>query len=234
MIYSVTSMESLIRSELNESTTVRISSTEILNAINDGYTFVATRGLCYEKDTLIVTTSGSAVFPRPGLKVKAIEMTGYDGYIYFADDDMVWTDDDMTFYKTAATALTDISMACVLPTNIGYLVEKGTAPQHWFNWGEYIVVSPTPDNRYILKVYYADYPTALTLSTDELLIPKEFHRCVVDFAESMLCIKLRRWTEVAVLYNKCTSGIQKAMGEYIKRVPDIRALREMPTEVKNG
>lgn len=231
MIYNVTNMEALIRSELNESTTLRISDTELLAAINDGYKYVATRGLCYEKESLGVTIVGRSTVKFAGIRVNYLELLGIDSYSVFTDDDMKFTDDDTTWYAVAGAQTTDRGLMCILPTAIGHTPLNGTIPQKWFNWGKYVIVEPVPDQRYVLKFYYSDYPTALALNTDELLLPKEFHRCVIDYAEAMLSIKLKRWVDVVGHYNMCAQQLQKARSEYILKRPDPRAMREIPEAV---
>jgi hypothetical protein len=192
---------------------------------------VATRGLCLEKETYITTKTGVDIYPRPGMRVNYIELVASSGYDYFDDP---YTDDDNTWYRTTTAAITYKGMYCIMPTNNGYIPVTGTTPQHWFNWGKYIILHPIPIAGYVLKAFYSDYITELINDQDILLIPKEFHRSVIDYAEAVLSIKLRRWFEVASLYNKCISGVQRAREEYIKRNPDYRALREVPKEVKEA
>ena len=232
MIYIVSTMRTLIRTELNESTTTRISNAEILAALNEGYKFVATRGLCYEAETAYVTTVGRNIIKHAGLRVNSIEYLGLDSLVQFTDGDIVFTDGDVTWYTTSGVAEDQIGLQCILPTNVGYVPLKGTQPQKWFPWGKYVVLEPTPDARYVLKLYIATYPAALVGDTDELLVPDEFKRSVVDYAESVLCIKLRRWAEVGAFYNKCIIGTQKARAEFVKSRPDPRAARDIPKEVK--
>jgi hypothetical protein len=229
MIYTVASVETTIRSELNESTTTRLSSAEILRAINDGQVYVATRGLCIQKEALSVTVPGRNTIPALGVNVNYIELIGAAGYVVF---DSIFTDSTVTWYHTAGTTSTPIGLQLILPTNIGYVPLNGAAPQKWFPWGNSIVIEPLPADRYILKLYYADYPAAIV--SGDLEVPKEFQRCVIDFCLWSLCIKLKRWTEVAAFYNKCAVGIQRAQAEYVKSNPAARAAREVPKSVKEA
>ncbi|MDD5187632.1 MAG: hypothetical protein PHF57_05445 [Methanoregula sp.] len=233
MIYTVSSIETLVRYDLNQSGTTEISSAEVLRAVNDGQMFVATRGLSIEKEAVKVTTSGRNVIKHDGIRVNYIELIGTDEYRYFIDDDCVWTDDDVTWYNTAAATSYNIGLQCILPTNIGYVALRGTQPQKWFNWGKYVVIEPVPDDMYCMKLYCADYPATLVDTWEELEVPKEFQPSVIDFVKSVLCIKLKRYTEVAAYYNKSIAGIQKAKAEYIRKIPDPRSAREVPEVIKN-
>lgn len=225
----VSTAKSLIRSGLNESSTAKVSDAEVLQSINDGQIQVATRGLCLEKVIFETTITGQHIIPGHGVKVTSVELLGLDSYTVFSGS---YEPSDVTWYNTAGVSPTNRGMPCILPTNIGYLPLKGTAPQRWFNWGRYIVIEPTADARYVLKLHYADYPATLTADLDELEVPLEFQQCVIDFAISVLSIKLRRWSEVATFYNKYILGLQSAKEVYIKKRPDPRAARDIPDAVK--
>jgi hypothetical protein len=234
MIYDVQSIRTFIRTELNEAGTTRITDAEILASINDGQMYVATRSLCIEKDALCSTMTGRNTIKHSVIRINYIEYIGIDSYAYFTDD--VFVASDVTWYATAGTTEIELGLQKIMPTNIGHTPLKDTTPQKWFNWGKYVILEGVPDKIYALRLYYSDYPATLTGDTEVLEVPREFQDTVVDFALHALCIKLKRWAEVGTYYNKCTSGIQKAKAEYIKRVPDSRAAREIPEsveEVKN-
>lgn len=73
MIFDVTEMEALIRSRLGESSTTRITSEEILNAINNGYIDVSAKALCIETEKNKTTTTGNRYIRLGGHRVSFIE-----------------------------------------------------------------------------------------------------------------------------------------------------------------
>jgi hypothetical protein len=231
-MFTVDFMEDLIRAELNENTTARITAAEILLALNIGSVEVATRALCIEKETYTITTSGRSDVQVAGVRVNFIGVLGSDGGVDFDDGCLVFVDDDVTWYKTSAGTSEEKGLRCISPTEYGYSPVKGTAPERWFNWGANIVIEPTPDARYILKLYYSDYPDELVNSTDVPNAPTEFHPCIIDYALSMLCIKLKRWADVAAYYNKYLKDMQTAKAVYVKKSPDLRSAQKAPDSVK--
>ena len=52
----------------------------------------------------------------------------------------------------------------VLPTNMGYISTSGSVPQYWFQWGQYVVIEPVPDDTYSLTLFISDYPTLDTFT----------------------------------------------------------------------
>jgi hypothetical protein len=225
-------MENAIRSEMNESSQGRISSAEVLSVINAGQSEAATRGLCIEKDCLVTTIPGRNSIASVGVNVNYIEVIGVDYYCIFVDGDVVFTDAAVGWYRTTVVSSVGMGLQCILPTNIGYTPLNGNAPQKWFPWGKVIILEPVPDTRYVLKLYYSDYPADLVNPTDVPEVPTEFHRCIVDFAISALCIKLRRWSEVAAYYNRYINELQAARIVYIKKISDQRSAHEVPQAVK--
>jgi hypothetical protein len=73
MIFDVTEMEALIRSRLGESSTTRITSEEILNAINNGYIDVSAKALCIETENNKTTTTGNRYIRLGGHRINFIE-----------------------------------------------------------------------------------------------------------------------------------------------------------------
>lgn len=235
MIYTVDTIEDILRSELNEYSTIRISAAEVLAAINDAQLHVATRSLCIEKEILEVTVSGRNTVKSYGIRTNYVELISEDDLVVFTDDDVTFEDDDVEWNTIAASADLKIGLQCILPTNIGSVpLNNSTYPEYWFNWGDYLVIEPVPDARYILKLYYADYPIQLTGDSSVLEVPKEFHQCVIDYALHLLSIKLQRWTDVALYYNKYLTSLQMATVIYVRKFPDTKASREIPKQFKGA
>lgn len=235
MIYTVGTLEDIIRTELNEYATTRISAAEVLAALNDAQLQVATRSLCIEKEILEVTVSGRNTVKSYGIRTNFVELISLDSAVVFTSDDVTFEDDDVEWNTIAAAADLKIGMQCILPTNIGSVpFNNKTYPEYWFNWGEYLVIEPVPDARYILKLYYSDYPAKLTDDASVLEVPKEFHQCVIDYTLYLLSIKLQRWTSVAIYYNKYITSLQMATVVYVRKFSDARASREIPKQIKGA
>jgi hypothetical protein len=233
-------MESMIRSDLNESTTVRISSAEILTALNEAYKEVASRGLSIEQEDYAVTTEGCNFVKTTGNTVTYVELVNLGDTVFFLDTpDVAWQDTLGVTWQSEEnpSGFPRQGLQCISPLAVGYIpILRGTFPQYWFPWGKYIFIEPKPDDRYLLRLYYADTPTAaMTTGTPEDL-PIEFHPCVPKFAAAMLCIKLKRWADVTKFYNLYITSLQGARALYIKKYPDLRAAHVQPdsVEVKNG
>jgi hypothetical protein len=229
MIFTVDSLSDVVRSELNETQTTIISAAEMLRAINDTQLHIATRAYCIEKEASMVTTSGRNRIKFNGIRVNYIEYLGIDSPIVFSSD---FTDLSVTWNLTAGSAGTNLGLQRILPTNIGHTSLKTTTPEKWFNWGKYVIIEPVPDDRYILKLYYADYPAELTLTTEELEVPHEFQQCSISLVLSLLSMKLRRWGDSMGYYNKYISELQVAKAQYVNKYPDIRASLLIPDTVR--
>lgn len=76
MIYTVTNMESLIRSEMNETSQQAFTSAEILKAINDGCRDVAYKGMCIESEYTENTVVGCNLIDVGDKLIKYIESSG--------------------------------------------------------------------------------------------------------------------------------------------------------------
>ncbi len=75
---NITTMEALVRTRLNEPSTVMLSSTEILRALNDGQKDVAIKALCIEKEVLVVLDTSQATIPFTGIKINYIGAGRYE------------------------------------------------------------------------------------------------------------------------------------------------------------
>jgi len=63
-------MESLIRTRLNEPSQARITSADILQALNDGQKDVAIKALCIESIDYVTLAEGARIYPFNGIKIK--------------------------------------------------------------------------------------------------------------------------------------------------------------------
>lgn len=237
MIYTVSSMENLIRSGLNESATTRISSSEILTALNDGCKEVSSRALCIEREEDAFTVSGNSLVKFSGHKVKQVSVVSLDttpGGSFTDTPAAVFTDTgDVIWEDSVEEDLINIGIPCILPTNVGTTKLRSIYPRSWFPWGSYIYIQPKPTARYQLKLYVADWPdAAMALSADTPEdLPEEFHACVVDFALYVLAAKFRRWGKMAGFYNRYIYNLTKAKYEYAKRRAERRSTSLHPDNV---
>lgn len=71
---TVTEMELAVRAKLNEPSQARITSAEILNALNDGYKDVAVKALCVESEVLYTIDESIKVSPVNYLKVMFVRV----------------------------------------------------------------------------------------------------------------------------------------------------------------
>lgn len=85
MGYSVETMESLIRAALNEPSQARITSSDILRTLNDGYKDVALKAFCIEHEDGVLTTIGSRLVPFSGHRVNFIELVSNLANLVFRD-----------------------------------------------------------------------------------------------------------------------------------------------------
>lgn len=239
MLYTVTNMEALVRSELNEPTEYLVTTVQILAALNDGYKEVGSRALCIEREKNVVTISGENLISVGDWKVKHVSVVSEDGFVGFADTDGVvftdLTDVEWTNPVTGAT-LCKVGVPCVLPTMIGssLLEENGYWPQGWFQWGKYMYVQPVPDDRYLLVLYIADNPDAALVNLTDLPsdLPEEFHECVVLFALYVLAFKLKRWGTAMAYYNRYTQLLMQKKADFISQYPDPLNAKEVPQRVR--
>jgi hypothetical protein len=207
---TLATIRSLIRSDLNEGSTTILSDAELNTIINDGYKDAATKGLCYESKIAKnnIATEKIIFLGNTVIRVNYVE------------------------YKTGTTE-GGIGMLCAFPQTIGYTTIE-SCPKYWFQWGQYLIIEPLPDvATYDLAVYATCYPAAVLSADSDTLssLPVEFHECVYLFALSAAALKLRRWGDYALSYNKYISSVQQKRAEYIMKYPDSRASHELPDNV---
>lgn len=209
---TLTLMRSMVRDLLNESSTTSITDTEINTAVNDGYKDVAVKALCYESK--IAKSNIPAAINRVSLVGSNVVRVNYVEY--------------------------DLSTSCLgmlgtMPQTMGHSSIDTYAPQYWFQWGEYLVIDPTPDAAtYDLNVFASCYPSAVLSNDSDTLscLPVEFHEDVINFATSFLAYKLRRWTEASYFYNKYIASIQRKRVEYIAKVPENFYATQIPNIIR--
>ncbi len=243
MIYTASTIEDFVRSELNESSQETITSDEILSVVNFGYKEIATKGLCVEKDTGIVTTANSNLIKFPSWrKVNYVELVSLDNPAIFQDTlDVLFQDtNDVIFFDTELVSdFPRRGIPCINPGSIGHTGLNNNQPQGWFQWGDFLYIDPIPSTRYLLIAYYSENPSIpvdSSLNTEPKELPEEFKRCLLYFTISMVCIKLRRWGTMIEYYNKYMELLHATKTGYISKNIDARATHVAPDNVgvRNG
>jgi hypothetical protein len=230
---NVSNMQSLIRADLNEGSTVRITDAEILTALNDGYKAVSTLAFAIEKEEDVVTVASHPLVAFSGFWVNCVELIAIgdlSGYEDSADD--FWENDALEWVDAESTPQ-NIGIVRVSPKCVGYTKYRNAYPRHWFPWGKFLVIDPVPLVRYTLRLYESYYPSAgMALSTDTPdELPDEFKPCVVDFARYALTLKLKGWRRAAEFYNLYIRNLSIRKVAYIKNKVEGRAGHVQPDRV---
>jgi hypothetical protein len=122
-------------------------------------------------------------------------------------------------------------LICILPQALGYDAVTGP-PKYWFQWGDYLVIEPSPDSTYTISVYATCYPaTILSADGDLPVFPAEFHESVYLFSLAFAALKLKRWASAVAAYNKYIADVQGKRMEYVMKSPDYRSANEQPNSV---
>lgn len=206
-------IRSLVRDGLNEQAATVLTDTELNAIIDDGCRDTAVKGLCREVTQTLTLTEGVKIYPEPtgsGVPCRTLYVE-HDG----------------------------LGLICIPPQAVGFVagnlsVAIGT-PQFWFPWGEMIVLEPAPNAAAVsatTKLHSACYPAA-ALATDATVpdLPAEFHECVYLYTLAFCALKLRRWGDAAMAYNRYIADVQRKRFEYVFKVPDAKAAREIPDNV---
>ncbi len=208
-------INNLVRSDLNEPTQTKLLDTELNAIITDGYRNVAILGLCNAITKTLTLSEGVKIYPIPETTEIAIRPL----YVQHADKGLLSIFSQVVGHNDGAG----------LTTAIG-------TPRFWFPWGDLIVLEPAPNAAAVsatTKVHCACYP-AVTLAADASLptaLPVEFHECVYDYALAFAALKLRRWGDASLAYNRYITNVQRKRYEYAMRFSDPKGLRDIPDNV---
>ncbi len=210
-ILNLGTIRTLVRSNLNETTTTPITDTELNSIANDGYINVAVKGLCYEQKIAVNNIPSNVdLIPLDGYNIVRVN------YIEYSSPDL------------------PLAMMSVNPQTIGHMVIDGSSPQFWFQWGNYVKIEPLPDtSTYDLNLFVSCYPAIPMIADTDVpsLIPAEFHECVFLYTLAFSCMKLRRWNDAINYYNRFTESIQKEKSEYYSKFAEVRANLDLSNKV---
>jgi len=237
-LLSLSQMRALVRSTLNEFGSYVISDTDLDSLINDGYRDVAYKSACIqdclEKDPIV----NSRYVEVGDCKVDYVELIIYD------ENDV----------ETSRRTLMKIT-----PTLIGYAPNDDDYPQFFFQWGRHICLEPLPiTSDCSLLIYVSGFIPEEFVLVDESLnwvvsendeeiyatgslmveddevpfaLPPEFCESIVLHAAAFAMMKLRRWTEAAMLYNAYITDIKFKKDKYITVVSTKRSDTLIPDTV---
>ncbi len=212
-------IRSLVRGALNETTTTTLTNTELNAIINDGYKEVCAKTGCYEVRINVQNiTSG----------VKLVPLS------YAAVSNYVMRVNYVEYYRTTSDSPYGYGLPQVYPQTIGHMPIDTYVPQFWFQWGNFLVVETNPDaGTYDLFVYASCYPsTVLSADADvPSCAPPELHESIYFYATAFAAIKLKRWADVAVFYNRYIDTIQPRKYEYVMKFPENRVWHDIPNRV---
>lgn len=126
-----------------------------------------------------------------------------------------------------------IALMRIMPDACGHIPIKDYTPQYWFQWGNYVVIEPVPNDAYQIGNFIADYPhTALTLTSQTPSeLPHEFHSCIVDFACYTLSMKLKKWKKAEIFYGRYLNNLENSQREYIRRKAESKEVHRLPDKV---
>ena len=205
-------IKSLIRDELNELSTVRLSETELGAIVNDGYKDASVKSLAYEKKIAKTNiAAGERLISLAGENVIKINYVEYD-----------------------LGSSGCVGMVKITPSMVGFVPIDGYTPQYWYQFGDFLVVEPVPDvGTYDLNVYASCYPdTAMAAAGDTPAnLPLEFHDSLVDIGQCYAAMKLCRWGASSSSYNYYHQTMRAKQLEYIKKIADRRSYRAIPDAV---
>jgi hypothetical protein len=207
---TLSTIRSLIRSEINEATTTSLTDAELNSIINDAYKDTAVKGLCYES--------------------KIVKSNITSKFISLASDNIVKIN-----YVEYDLGTGCLGMIQANAPTIGHTPIDGSSPQYWFKWGDYLIVEPLPDvSTYDLNLYASCYPFAVLSGDNDLpsSLPVEFHECVFLYSVAFSCLKLKRWGDFGSFYNRYIESVQVKKAEYVSKFPEVRQQQDIPRRVK--
>jgi hypothetical protein len=191
------------RSAIRSYINTTLSDATLNQIINDGYKDVCVKALCYETQ-LKKNNITDKLVSLVGDKVVKVLFVEYYGK--------------------------PIGMQRVVPNVVGVAPISGSAPQFWFQWGDYLYVEPFPDvETYDLYAYAACLPpTILSSDSDYPVFSAEYHEDLLNFSIAFAFLKLKKWGEASYFYNKYIRSVQ---GKRKARL-STRADREIPDIVR--
>jgi len=203
--------QTAVRDVLGEVTALRWTDAEIKRFINDAERDIAIKSGCYEATVAITTTASSRVVPFVGYKVNAVEYQPGSG--------------------------NRVGLQAITPKMLGHVAindVNGVIPQYYFQWGMSIILEPKPGaTTYTLNVHISQWPDYLRSdTTDEPLIPVEFHPLIVSYALAQAFLKIKKFGTAGGYYQEYITSCQNLIDLHRIRRKDYDVELRVPDTVQ--
>jgi hypothetical protein len=202
-------LKSRVRTVLNESTAGFWTDAEIARLLNDGERDIAIKTCCLQNVDSLTTALYASMYRK-------VQFSGHK-----------------VLYMEYVDATTPKGMQKIRPQQMGHLPFSGSAPQYWFQWGQYIIVDPLPAASYTMNAYIADYPQyEMYADADVPQVPYEFQEDIVNYAVYMAMMKDRKWGQAAAVYQSYIGSLQVKRMKYVTIYPESRQEKIVPETIE--
>ena len=232
----------LSRNQVDEATAALFTTADVLVWVNAAQRDIAAKSGCIEAVTVHSTVANSRfVTLTSGDKVNHVEYVDDAGTILamggseiifkdVEDDYLKFINDGIYSYNAynISVPYPDYLPTRITPHHLGHVtLRDSNAPQYWFQWGNSIVIEPTPTAIYTLNVYTSGYPlTVLATDSEVPEIPTEFHDLIPLYVVMMCKLKQKYFQDAAMKYAEYIANLQLAINKYSRksalRMSDIR------------
>jgi len=197
---------------------------------------IAAKSGCIEIIESAQTIVGSRLVLTSGDRVNDVELNGVslggsevilkdveDDYLKYLNDVI----HDYTRYSIEVPYPRWLPLR-ITPHHLGHInLRDSTLPQYWFQWGNYVVLEPTPSDVYDLNLYISISPTQqMSDDEDEPMIPHQYHEAIIPYV--VMCGKMRQhyYQDAALKYEEYIIKLQYLIDKYKRRaalrMSDIR------------
>jgi hypothetical protein len=196
-----------MRYNLGEPVAALWTDTELTRLANDAQRQIANLTGGYEEVQTLTTTASSRTVAFEGHKVNAVEYIPGSGNRQ--------------------------GLQRITPKMLGHLSVNGITPQYYFTWGHLVVIEPKPTTAYTLYAYVSRWPDYhMADTTDEPIIPTEFHALILDYALSLAWLKAKKYGTAGAHYRQFVVGAMEAMAQYQMRRRDYNVDIRIPDVVQ--
>ncbi len=204
----LTDIQTAVRNILGEPTALKWTDAEIKRFINDGVRDIAIKTGCIESIVTLTTVASSRYVPFAGYKINSLEYQPGSG--------------------------NRVGLQAITPKMLGHLTPNGVAPQFYFQWGDQIVLEPKPGaTTYTLSAHISIWPDYLQSdTTDEPLIPVEFHPLIVPYALAQALLKTRKFGTAGGYYQEYIAESQNLIDLHRIRRKDYNSEFRAPDTVQ--
>jgi hypothetical protein len=243
---SLQTIRTLVRSLLDESTAAQFTDVQLNSWINAAERHIAVLSGCYETIQPLTTTPGDRKVTFVGDRVNYVEFLIGGTYIFIPGGSTQWQDTDDTIWQDTNDVIWQNYTHAILisnppvgplrysPHNLGHMsYDETSAPQFWFQWGNYIVVDPKPATTYNLNAYVSrsDFDV-MTTDGASPTIPAEFVSAIIPYVLYRAKIKARKYREAAQSYAEYIVFLQSLIDKYRIRRPAKNSDIRMPDVVR--